>query len=137
MKKIIVSLIAVGLLATVTVQANDPSKKGLKKQQVSNAIVSKVVVTADQSSFTGKCPHTVKFTATIYSTGTGTVQFKWIRSDGGHQAHNPSVTLGGTGTDTVTYEWRLGKNFQGWVAMQTITPNQVKSNNANFQITCN
>lgn len=137
MKKIIISLITICLLASLADKANDPSKKSIKKQQASNAIVSKVVITADQSSFTGKCPHIVKFTATIYSTGTGTVQFKWLRSDGGHPAHNPSITLGGTGTDTVTYEWRLGKNFQGWVAMQTITPNQVKSNNANFQITCN
>ena len=99
-------------------------------------VINKVEVTADPASFTGKCPATIKFKATIYSQGSGTITYTWLRSDGGHQRNNLSVSLSGKGVDEVVYTWRLGKNFTGWVAMETVSPNKVKSNSAKFQVTC-
>jgi len=129
-------LIAASLAAMASLKASPYPKQAISQPSPA-PVVSKIVIVADNAAFTGKCPHKFKFTATIYYTGSGKLEYKWLRSDGGHQLHNPTIQLNGGGKETVTYEWTIGKNFQGWVSLETVTPTPVKSNNANFQLTCN
>ena len=100
-------------------------------QQIKN-----VTVVADQPSYDGACPARITFTATINYTGSGNIQYTWLRSDG---AHGPtkSLSLSGGGSQTVTTTWNIGKSYNGWQALKIISPAAYESAHAGFNLTCN
>ena len=107
---------------------------------ISAQTITKITVKADTIHKPAQCPAIVKFTATIISTGTGTLPYRWERSDGGIDNNHSTVTLSGTGTDVVTTTWTLGRSYVGWQRLQILSPDRSRiialSNYANFSLIC-
>lgn len=102
------------------------------------AKVTEVTVTGTPPVFTGNCPKTFVFTGKITSDSSGVVSYGWKRSDG---AVHPIKTIAFTrpGIKEFTYNWTMGtdgKSYSGWVVLETISPNKMTSNKANFTLKC-
>lgn len=107
-------------------------------------VVTDVSVNTDTSYLqTRVCPVTVVFNGSITMDEPGTVTYRIVRSDG---ATGPVQTLDflKAGTQSVSETWTLGDasalpNYEGWIAIQVLTPNAVESNHASaaFLMTCN
>ena len=102
------------------------------------AKVTEVTVTVTPPVFTGNCPKTFVFTGKINSDGSEVVSYGWKRSDG---AVHPIKTIefDRPGIKELTYNWTLGtdgKSCSGWVVLETISPNKMTSNKANFTLKC-
>lgn len=99
--------------------------------------VTAAAVSVSPTSYTGTCPETFIFTATITANGAGVVTYTWLRSDG---ALSPAqtITFTGAGTQTVTTTWTLSPaSFSGWEQLEITSPNGTLSNQANFALACN
>jgi hypothetical protein len=98
--------------------------------------IQDISVKADRPTYNGACPAKITFTATIHYSGSGTVQYTWLRSDG---AHGPtrSMTLKGGGTQTINTTWQLGKSYSGWQAVKVLSPVAYESPHATFELACN
>lgn len=107
---------------------------------ISAQTIKSISLKVDTIHKPAQCPAVVKFTATIISTGTGTLPFRWERSDGGVDNSHSSVTLSGTGRDVVTTTWTLGRSYVGWQRFQALSPDRSRiialSNYANFSLIC-
>lgn len=77
---------------------------------------------------------TFTFTGSISATAAGTVRYTWERSDGAWMAEK-TLTFTGAGTQTVTDTWTLGSNYNGWVRLHVLSPNDMSSNMATFNHT--
>ncbi len=94
---------------------------------------------AHPTSYSGRCPATIRFDGVIRYDGTGRVQYKFIRSD---NANAPVQTLNFAkpGAMAVHTTWTLGgaqlQTYSGWEAIQVIYPQQVTSNRAAFRLRC-
>ena len=98
--------------------------------------ITKVVVSADNASFTGACPHTVALAAAITSTAAGRVTYFWERSDGTKGAVQEVVFDTG-GTKTVNSSWQFGSSFDGTVKVYIDNPNHQYFPNFALKVTCN
>jgi hypothetical protein len=98
--------------------------------------VSRVMIRVDTLHNPAQCPYMVKFTATIYSSGTGSLKYIWERSDNAIDNNNSFVTLSGTGTDVVTTTWTIGRSYVGWERLKIISPVQYTSHKGNFSLVC-
>ncbi len=92
--------------------------------------------------YTGSCPVALKFSWGVISDEPTTIQYTFVRSDGGHQTNSLSANLPGGGRSTPIYDdWQLGantpefQNFHGWVELQIESPNPV-SQKISFTIHC-
>lgn len=92
--------------------------------------------------YTGSCPVALKFSWGVISTEPTTIQYTFVRSDGGHETNSLSANLPGGGHSTSIYDdWQLGantqefQNFRGWVELRIESPNPVNSKIA-FTIHC-
>lgn len=100
-------------------------------------LVNAVSAVVSPTSYTGPCPKTYTFTATIMASTAGTVTYTWKRSDGA-QGPVETVTFSGPGTQVVSDTWTLSPpSFTGWEQLQILSPNSMVSNSANFTLTCN
>ncbi len=81
----------------------------------------------------GRSVEVISFKGTITFNGRGTVKYRFIRSDGA-KAPTKSLYFDRAGTKSVSTEWHLGKSYQGWQAIEIISPNKMQSNKANFTI---
>jgi hypothetical protein len=96
-------------------------------------------LTASPSSLTAYCPATIKFTGAIKVDNVikapVTVQYKFVRSDGGSTA---PITLNcpSAGVYPVNTTWTIGATYSGWEAIEVISPVAVKSEKAPFTLTC-
>jgi hypothetical protein len=102
------------------------------------ANVTEVTVTVTPPVFTGNCPKTFVFTGKITTDSSDMVSYGWKRSDG---AVHPIQTIEFTrpGTKDFTYNWTVGtdgKNYSGWVVLETKSPNNMISNKASFTLKC-
>jgi len=99
--------------------------------------ITSIVLSADTSTLSGKCPHQIKFNAVITSTGQlKTVNLIWDKSDGTTVSQN-NVTLSGKGNDTVSYEWLVNSNFNGTLMLNINTATIHKSSNSiHFKSKC-
>jgi hypothetical protein len=102
------------------------------------AKVTEVTVTVAPPTFTGNCPKTFVFTGKITTDSSDMVSYGWKRSDG---AIHPVKTIEFTrpGTKDFTYNWIVGtdgKSCSGWVVLETLSPNIMTSNKANFTLKC-
>ena len=97
--------------------------------------VTSVTASVSPSSFTGECPKTFNFSAVIAVNGPGTVTYRWERSDGAI-ASTQTVTFTAAGSKTVTATWTLSAAGTHWMRIHILTPNEMISNQASFQLIC-
>ena len=105
--------------------------------QVSNISVD---VSADPSHYEGSCKDKLEFTftATVTLEKSGTVIYKWLRSDG-TETTPQTLSFAEAGTKTVSAIWQpdfKDLEFSGWQKMKISTPIEVTSNQAQFTILC-
>jgi len=92
--------------------------------------------------YSGSCPVALKFGWGLIATAPTTVQYTFVRSDGGHLTASPSVALPNANESVpIYYDWQLGANnqqfqdFSGWVQLNIESPNPV-SKQVGFTIHC-
>lgn len=90
---------------------------------------------ADPATFTGYCPVTITFKGLINVTGPCSVQYKFVRSDGGMKPIQ-TINFFSAGSRAVADTWTLSKGYSGWEAIEVVSPVKVKSGQASFTITC-
>lgn len=118
---------------TVTVSAVSPAPSPLPQTPTSYSVIN-VTTYADPPSFSGTCPKTINFYATITVNGPCTVIYRWERSD--RLVSGPySLTFPAAGSQTVSAEWS-GASSSGWAHLHAVTPNEIFSNQASFTLTC-
>jgi hypothetical protein len=86
--------------------------------------VSELFLNADPVEYVGACPVTITFSGRISVVGSGTVFYRFLRSDG---ASSPARALEfeSSGSQDVMYTWTLGGPdlaYSGWVDMEIISP---------------
>ncbi len=99
------------------------------------------VTSNDTGDYTGACPKTVTFTATITANGEGNVTYKWESSDGSNDSAVQTLSFDGPEAKTVTRTLTLGASGKTladyWLRVHTLTPTNATSNNASFTLRCN
>ena len=82
---------------------------------------------------------TFNFSATITTNATGTVTYKWERSDGAIASEKTEV-FSEAGSKTVSTTWTItrtsGQTYNGWQRVKILFPNSITSNEANFTVSC-
>ena len=75
----------------------------------------------------------VHFVGTIRTNGAGTIQYKFLRSDG---ANAPVQTLRFDRAESkeVRTTWTLSKDYHGWEALQVTHPLPIASGRASFSV---
>jgi hypothetical protein len=99
------------------------------------ARVTKVHVSVNPTSFSGKCPKTFEFTGVIVSNSPGVVKYQWKRSDNA-TAPIKSITFRGPGKQVVKTTWTIGRSYTGWQSLLILAPNKMMSNKAHFKLKC-
>lgn len=94
-----------------------------------------VTASVDPSDFSGPCPKNFSCSAVITVNGPGTVTYRWERSDGG-SSPTQTVTFGAAGSQTVTTGWPRASAGNYWVRVRILTPNELISNQASFNLMC-
>jgi hypothetical protein len=93
---------------------------------------------ADPVNYVGPCPVRITFSGTISVNGSGTVSYKFLRSDGA-VAPTQTLTFNGPGSQNVSTTWDLGgagMTYSGWEQIQILDPQSLTSNQATFSIQC-
>ena len=102
-------------------------------------VASEALLRADPFSYSGACPIRITFSGRIsVSRGSGTVSYRFIRSDGA-SAPVQVLTFTGPGSKDVTNTWQLGGpgfTYSGWEALRVMDPQQVDSDQATFRVVC-
>lgn len=102
------------------------------------AKVTHVNAGVNPTSFKGECPTKFVFTGKITVDSPGEVKYKWIRSDNAI-APVQILRFRAPGTQIVNTTWTLGgpgMTYNGWEAIQILSPNQMTSNRAAFTLEC-
>jgi hypothetical protein len=97
-----------------------------------------VTVRADPFVLTASCPAAITFTGQITVSASSRVVYRWVRSDGA-SARAVTLTFDEAGQQEVTTTWTLGspgRTFKGWQAVEITSPRRVRSERANFTLTC-
>jgi hypothetical protein len=92
--------------------------------------------------YTGSCPVNLKFGWGLISTGPTTVNYSFVRNDGGHSSNSQSVNIPQANRSVPVYDsWSLGANkpqfanYTGWVKILIDSPNKVEGK-IGFTIHC-
>ncbi|TMR96104.1 hypothetical protein [Nonomuraea basaltis] len=101
-------------------------------------LVAAASVKASPATYTGACPTTVTFTATIQVSRTpAKVDYWWIDGAAGE---GPRQSLyfaaGGPRSSQVTLPLSVGSSTSGWKAVEILTANGHDSGRAAYQVTC-
>src|SRR5215469_2404571 len=86
----------------------------------------------------GKCPTKLTFYCQIATDGPATVKYTWVTSDGKSRPVT-SLTFSGKGLKQVSTTWEIGKpgqKFNGWIQLETISPNKVSSTKQPVSFQC-
>jgi len=97
--------------------------------------VTSIIANTYPSTFTGTCPKTFTFYATITANGPGTVTYRWERSDGGY-SDIQSITFYEAGSKTTTLQWDLSGSATGWHRIHVLTPYDAASNPVYYTLNC-
>ena len=97
--------------------------------------VTSVVANVDTPTSAGPCPKTFNFNVVITANGSGTVNFRWERSDNAI-SQVQTINFASAGSQTVADSWQLGGTYSGWERIHILTPNEAVSNQANFTLLC-
>jgi hypothetical protein len=92
--------------------------------------------------YTGPCPVDLQFGWGVIGTEPTTIDYWFVRSDGGQSSHSQTVDLPQANRSVPVYEnWRLGANsprfanYTGWVKLVIDSPNRVEGK-IGFTIHC-
>lgn len=92
--------------------------------------------------YSGSCPVNLQFGWGLIGTGPTTVNYHFVRNDGGHSSSSQRVYLPQANRSVPVYEpWRLGANtpqfatYTGWVKLIIDSPNPVEGK-VGFTIHC-
>ena len=91
-------------------------------------IAKKVWVTVDPQQFTGICPKTFKFTATITTDKKGTAHFLWSHDPYVHKEGD--LVFNAAGSKQVVYEWAVPHSVpsdQQWLSFYACGVDPVKT----------
>ena len=86
----------------------------------------------------GKCPTKLTFYCQIATDGPATVKYTWVTSDGKSWPVT-SLTFSGKGLKQVSTTWEIGKpghKFNGWIQLETTSPNKVSSTKQPVSFQC-
>ncbi len=98
--------------------------------------VSKIMLSLDTSSNTGKCPRVLKFNAKVLSDKhPGFVSLQWQSGDGSFK-RSSNLTLIGSGQNVTSYQWAIPGNYSGSVTVSTNDAKHIQSNPVNFIVKC-
>ena len=97
--------------------------------------VTNATVSVTPSTIAASCPYTFTCTVTITVTAAGTVTYRWERSDGGYSP-TQTMTFTGAGSQTAITGWPRETTGTHWVRVRVLTPNELVSNQASFNLTC-
>jgi hypothetical protein len=97
--------------------------------------ITKVTITADNSNYSGTCPHTFNLSAEITSTREGKVTYYWERSNGTKTAVQ-MVEFSAPGKRTVNSTWEINASFDGWVKIYIDNPNHQYFPQFNLKANC-
>jgi hypothetical protein len=100
--------------------------------------VVEAILRADPFDYVGPCPARITFSGRISVTGSGTVSYRFLRSDGA-SAPIQTLTFDGSGSQDISTTWDLGGagfNYSGWEQIQILEPQALTSNQATFSIQC-
>lgn len=84
------------------------------------------------------CPATVTAAGTIEATGSGSLTYVFTRSDGKAEPFE-TLEVSGPGPHEVTTQMTLGSpgaSVTGWVALEVLSPQRVRSERAEISLTC-
>jgi hypothetical protein len=118
------------------------SNKAQFKMQCQQASQLKINarLAANPQSFSGNCPAVIKFDGEIFVSAPCTVQYKFLRSDGGIDTIMKTLTFEGPGSKPVSTTWTLGgaglPSYAGWEAIEVSAPQHAVSNKAAFKMQC-
>jgi photosystem II stability/assembly factor-like uncharacterized protein len=101
-------------------------------------VVTGAVATVAPPSYAGTCPTTFSFQGTITSRAAGTVEYRWLRSDGAMSAPQ-MLTFPAAGSVDVFTSWLLGgagTAYSGWQRLEVLPPESTLSNLATFDLLC-
>jgi hypothetical protein len=95
--------------------------------------VTAATLRADPENYTGPAPAAIQFRGKITANGPGIVTYTFARSDG---SEGPIFTarFEKAGVKGVSTSWELGANYEGWVALKILTPNEILSDKARFKL---
>jgi len=77
------------------------------------------------------------FSGSITATKPGTVEYRWERSDGAVSA-TQKLEFKSAETQKLSYTWSLGGNFDGYLRLHVLSPNDITSSPAivSFKQSC-
>jgi len=131
-------------VTTYTLTATNSAGTTTSSKQVNNTAYSPAPTTfeitrvtgyAEAPVYTGHCPRTFTFYATITANGPGTITYRWERNDG-NWGHIQSMTFTEAGSQTVTLNYDLGETASGSYKVNVLTPSNIPSGPINYSITC-
>jgi hypothetical protein len=101
-------------------------------------VVTGVVANVSPANFTGACPKTFTFYATITADGPGTVTYIWEAFDGEYydQSENQTVAFDQAGTKTVPLQWDLRTSAVGLHRVHVVYPNDLVSVPVYYELNC-
>ena len=100
--------------------------------------VTSVIANTSPANFTGACPKTFKFYATITANGPGTVTYRWESWDGANSEYSKDqvMTFSAAGTKTEALEWELLGTASGMHRVRILAPYDAASNPVYYELNC-
>lgn len=129
------------LVAQPAYKLHSKPAQDLQTQPVKSS--AKLHITAKLSvrpkSYKGLCPATFVFSGEIKANRSGTVEYRFMRSDGSRSGSS-TLSFFEPGAQTVTDTWQLGDaslpSYEGWEAIEITSPIKAESGKASFRMTC-
>jgi hypothetical protein len=97
--------------------------------------VTSVTATSALSTYTGSCPKTFTFYATITANGPGTITYRWERNDY-NWGSIQSMTFNEAGSQSITLNYDLAETASGWYRVNILSPRNIVSNQVIYTVNC-
>lgn len=95
--------------------------------------IRNVIVNASPDSYSGPCPVRVRISASITASGSGTIEYRFVRSDG-YAGQERTLSFENSGTKEVSTTWLFGSraypNSSGSVQLEVASPQNFRSSEA-------
>ncbi|GAA2850079.1 hypothetical protein GCM10010517_07570 [Streptosporangium fragile] len=101
--------------------------------QAAAPAVKVAAVKASPARYTGSCPASTVFSATVSVKGATRLTYRWVRSDGSKGAVK---TVRAGASVTVRDQRTFTGTTRGWQAVQVLSPKKLTSKRAYFSVTC-